>query len=132
MKRPRQKTRFPDKPKSLDRTVAQAFLDRAAERASFMNSDYHCRGENGRPPATRTKPTMHCPRQWTIRQGINAVREAIRAGRVSRKWLPEGFPRHIWHLEGDVWYEARSTNGNPGEYHGYPIEASALPAGLER
>lgn len=67
-----------------------------------------------------------------MRQGLNAVRQAIRNGLVSKATLPSGFPRHIWHYEGDVWYEARTTDGAPGEYHGYPIEASALPAGIRR
>jgi hypothetical protein len=74
---------------------------------------------------------MHCPRDWTIQQAIVAVRVAIRARRVSKRWI-NGFPRHIWHKEGDVWYEACTGTGTAGTYHAYPIEIVGLPAGLHQ
>lgn len=132
MKRPSQKSRYPDKPKSLDRNVPPAFLIRWAETAAYESSDYHCYGPNGRPPKPRAKPAMPCPRDWTKQQGLNAVRTAIRAGQVSKAKVLNGFPRHIWHCEGDVWYEGRTNDGWPGVYHGHPVEPSALPSGLIR
>lgn len=59
------------------------------------------------------------------------MRAAIRAGRVSRQWI-NGFPRHLWHREGDVWYEACTNTGTAGTYHAYPVEIFSLPAGLDR
>lgn len=132
MKRPRQESKLPYKAKSINKSVSPELLELVATRARYVPSDYHCWGPNGQRPARRIKPATHCPRDWTVRQGLNAVRQAIRAGQVSKAWLEAGFPRHIWHREGDIWYEARTTDGAPGEYHGYPIEASALPAGIIR
>lgn len=132
MKRPKQKSRYPDKPKSLDRGVPEDFLKRWAEQAKYESSPYHCYGANGRPPTPRPKPASPCPRDWTNRQGLNAVRAAIRAGNVSKAKLKNGFPRHVWHLEGEVWYEGRTNDGSPGTYHGHPVEEAALPAGLTR
>jgi hypothetical protein len=72
---------------------------------------------------------MHCPRNWTQQQALQAIQRAIRARHVSRSWTGR-FPRHVWHREGDVWYEARTSDGAPGDYHAYPIEIATLPAGL--
>lgn len=131
MKRPNQESRFPNKPRSLDRSLPQGILDALAERARYLSSPYHCRDENGRL-ASRVKPASPCPRSWTGREGINAVRQAIRSGQISKARLPEGFPRLIWHREGDVWYEACTNSAAPGEYHGYPVEVAVLPLGLIR
>ena len=131
MKRPSPKVVYPNKAKSIDKKATRARLTFAAERASFAPSDYHCPNEQTRRPKWRPRPAMHCPRVWSLREGINAVRQAILAGRVSASWTDAGFPRHIWHQEGEVWYEARTTPGTPGVYHGYPVEISALPAGLD-
>lgn len=72
---------------------------------------------------------MSCPREWTNQQALNALRASIRAKRVSKSWV-KGFPRYVWHQEGDVWYEARTLNSRPGEYHAHPIEIIGLPVGL--
>jgi hypothetical protein len=74
---------------------------------------------------------MICPREWTDDQATVALREAIRARQVSLFWNDDGFPRYVWHREGTIVYEARTSGGLPGTYHAYPIEPSALPAGLE-
>jgi len=131
VKRPKRATvRYPNKPKALDTNSPQDQLELAAVNAVYTPSDYHCRGPKGQAPKRRAKPTMHCPRQWTIQEAMVALRGAIRAHRVSRRWIG-GFPRHVWHKEGEVWYEARTSDGTPGHYHAYPIEVTALPAGLE-
>jgi hypothetical protein len=62
--------------------------------------------------------------------GPDLLREAIRAQQVSRQWVGE-FPRHIWHKEVDVWYEACTSYGTAGTYHAYQIEIAGLPAGLK-
>lgn len=129
VRRPRQsQIRYPNKPKSLDRTARQDELERAAAAARYVPSEYHC-PVKGRPRKRRAKPAMTCPREWTISEARNAIRLAIMARRISARWTG-GFPRHVWHREGDVWYEARTQDGAPGEYHAYPIEHAAVPAGL--
>lgn len=64
-----------------------------------------------------------CPAEWDRQSATRALREAIRAVRVSADW-DEGsdFPKFIWHLEGETLYEARLSNRELGEYHAYPLE----------
>jgi hypothetical protein len=131
VKRPRRRgaIRYPNKPKYLDTTSPQDRLEHAAVQARYEPSPYHCRLPSGQPPMRRTKPATHCPDGWTLRRSLICVREAIRARRVSRQWIGD-FPRHVWHKNADVWYEACTNNNAPGVYHAYPIETSGLPPGL--
>jgi hypothetical protein len=127
LKRPKKLRLHKQKPKTLAKGYSKAVLEEVAAKATYEHSDYHCPRPKGQGPARRLKPSTHCPRDWTPRQGLNAVREAIRTGRVSTKWVG-GFPRYIWHKEGDVWYEGQTKDSSPGKYHGYPQEV--LPVGL--
>jgi hypothetical protein len=36
-------------------------------------------------------------REFTLQQAGDAIRAAIRAGRVSRQWI-DGFPKHLWQM----------------------------------
>ena len=56
------------------------------------------------------------------------LRAAIGRGNVSEVW-EDGFPRHVWHRDGDVLYEARHTKGPAGSFHAYPIEEFQAPRG---
>lgn len=130
VKRPKKRNeRFPNKPKFLDRAPAADALEAAATAARYVPSDYHCKID-GRL-RRRVKPATPCPRDFSLQEAGNAIRAAMRAGRVSRQWI-NGFPRHLWHRIGDVWYEACTNNGTAGTYHAYPIEVFALPAGLDQ
>ena len=83
--------------------------------------------------AVRTKPQSICPREWTTRQAMNAIREAIKRGHISASWTSDGrYPRHVWHKEGDIWYHAMTGNGDDGVYHGYQEEIRNIPLGLGR
>lgn len=131
MKRPkRRQVRYPSKPKFLDKTSPPERLESAAVKVNYVPSDYHCPLPDGRPPRGRAKPAMLCPREWSVRQALNALRGAIRNRRVSRQWCGD-FPRHVWHKEGDVWYEACTNVGTAGTYHAYPIENAGLPPDLK-
>jgi hypothetical protein len=133
LKRPRrrQSVRYPNKPKYLDRSATSEQLENAAVNATYRPSPYHCPSAGGRPPQRRAKPASYCPENWTINRARICLREAIRARQVSRQWVGD-FPRHVWHKEIDVWYEACTNQGTPGTYHAYPIEISGLPPGLGR
>ncbi|MGY4198950.1 hypothetical protein ACVIM9_008291 [Bradyrhizobium sp. USDA 4520] len=125
MRRPKSReARFPKKQRILRKNVPGEELEAAALKVSYKPSDYHCKIDG--KIARRVKPATPCPRDFTFQEAGDALRAAIRAGRVSRKWI-EGFPKHVWHKEGSVWYEACTEVGNLGTYHAYPIEVTDLP-----
>lgn len=109
----------------LTGTTAEKF--RAAMRTAAMNarytgSPYHrSPGSKAGPVARRTGLTSKCPPSWTNEDATRLLRVAIAEGRVSTVW-DQGYPRYVWHRDGDVLYEARLTNSSNGEYHGYPLE----------
>jgi len=131
LKRPKRRdgVRYPNKPKYLDKAQDPIRLENAAVNAKYEPSQYHCPLPDGRPPLGRAKPASHCPDGWTSERALVCIRQAIRAGRVSRQWVGD-FPRHVWHSEARVWYEACTTNGTPGVYHAYQIEIVGVPPGL--
>lgn len=104
-------------------------LTYAAATAVYSQSDYHCPGTKGQPIKSRSKPASHCPRHWSEAEATQALRRAIKAGQVSEIW-EDGFPRYVWHRDGDVTYEARHTRGPSGTFHAYPIEPIQVPRGL--
>jgi hypothetical protein len=128
MKRPRKKEKW--KLKHLVTQADMLGLGQIAEKVSYEFSQYHRCGPNGASAKKRTKPASHCPREWTPREAINALRASIRSGNVSAGWTPDGFPRHAWHKEGEVWYEVRTENNANGRYHGYPVDELQVPEKL--
>jgi hypothetical protein len=57
------------------------------------------------------------------------LRNAIRAGVVS-EFAENGFPRYVWHRDGQTVFEARLVNSGSGEYKGYALNKDEWPAGL--
>lgn len=97
-------------------------MQAAAINARYTGSPYHrSAGSKAGPIARRAGLTSKCPPIWNNVEATRVLREAITVGRVSLIW-EHGYPRYVWHLEGDVLYEARLTNSGNGEYHGYPLE----------
>jgi hypothetical protein len=109
----------------LSVTAAEKFraaIRVAAVNARYTGSPYHrSPGSKAGPVARRAGLTSRCPPSWTNVEATRLLRLALTDGRVSMVW-EQGYPRHVWHLEGDVLYEARLTNSSNGEYHGYPLE----------
>ena len=130
MMRPKSReVRFPQKKQRiLRKSVPLEELEAAAQKVNYKPSDYHCKIDG--KLARRYKPATPCPRDFTFQQAGDAIRAAIRAGRVSRKWI-DGFPKQVWHREGDTWYEACTEVGTLGTYHGYPIDVFSLPPELK-
>jgi len=116
------------KPKRVHPAPPTADLAQASRAAIYERSPYHCRGNKGEPPKVRARPASICPRRWTDEEATNALRAAIGRGNVSEVW-EDGFPRHVWHRDGDVLYEARHTKGPAGSFHAYPIEEFQAPRG---
>jgi hypothetical protein len=109
-------------------TLSEATADKfrrammeASSRARYTGSPYHRSSAREGPMAQRVGLTSRCPPSWTNIEATRVLRLAITEGHVSPIW-EKGFPRHVWHLDGDVLYEARLTNSGNGEYHGYPLE----------
>jgi hypothetical protein len=117
------------KPKRLHPAPDVGMLSSAASTAVYGASRYHCRGPKGEPVIIKVKPSTPCPRQWSDQDATRALRDAIRNGVVCEIW-EDGFPRHVWHRDGDVLYEARHTRGPSGLFHAYPIESLQAPIGL--
>lgn len=129
MKRPKSREiKFPQKARVLRKNVPKEELETAAAAARYAPSNYHCKIDG--KLVRRVKPATICPRDFTLQEAGNAIRTAIKAGRVSRKWV-DGFPLHIWHKEGRQWYEGCTNVGTIGTYHAYPIDENGLPAGLK-
>jgi hypothetical protein len=73
-----------------------------------------------------------CEAHWTIQTATRALRNAILSGYVSADWRG-GFPRYVWHREGELVYEAFLTNQNQGHYKAYPLETQAeWPSALRK
>jgi hypothetical protein len=119
------------KRKCVDPHPDQELIKKAASEAVFSrgDSDYHCEGPGGRKPKRRRKYSSVCPKKWSETAATKALRKALAAGQVSPVW-ENGFPRHVWHRDGDTVYEARHTRGPHGTYHAYPIEKDGIPIGF--
>jgi hypothetical protein len=128
LRRPKSGRKNPDKQRILAKDVPVDQIEAAANRARYALSDYHCK-VNGKL-SRRVKPATVCKRDFTFQEAGDAIRAAIRGRRVSRSWI-NGFPRHIWHKIGEVWYEGRTEAGTAGTYHAYPIDKSGLPPELQ-
>jgi hypothetical protein len=123
--RPRRPVQRPTKKKNLRHLTADivAAVEEAASRARYVSSPYHrsARSRMGGMAARRWPTASKCSPEWTVETATRALREAIRSGLISESWRG-GFPALVWHLEGDVLYEARLSNSGRGEYHAYPLE----------
>jgi len=92
-----------------------------ADRVSYMGSAVHKTYPSpAGPPAARADKTK-CDRfpeaQW--HRLLEALRAAILAGCVGQ--FRGEFPDRVWVWINGVLHEARLTNPETGEYHGFPI-----------
>jgi len=129
MKKPRRIV-FIGKPKVVLRAPSRERLEKAAEKARYVESDYHCPDKNGRTRRRIGKPATICPLGWDRGTATIALRQAILSGWVSDAWIDE-WPLHVWHRSGDTYFEAKTGKGTAGEYHAYPINPEGIPAGLK-
>jgi hypothetical protein len=113
---------------------ADVNLAEIARRARYVGSQEHKDTPSfaGQPHPRRYPPASLCPRSLAGEQEFVTrwLRTAIERGATGSYWVG-GFPRLVWHKEGDVVYEAYLTNSGLGEYKGYPLEQIEWPKGLE-
>ena len=102
-----------------------------AERVAYIGSPEHKDFPSfaGRPRFRAD--ASRCPRWIKDRQVVEEwLRSAIRRGAVGAFW-EGGFPRYVWHMEGDTVFEGRLVNKGLGEYKGYPLDRDEWPRGIE-
>lgn len=107
-------------------------LGQVAESCRYDGSPYHKDrpGFAGMPPGRRPGATL-CPPELANRRDLveGWLRDAIRAGRTGA-W-EGGYPRYVWHREGNVVFQAQQGSPGSGVYHGYPLEPWQQVRGLE-
>ena len=101
-----------------------------AASCRYVGSPYHKDGPSSAGTPRRRPDASICPstladKQPDIEQWL---RQAVRAGQVG-PW-DGGFPRYVWHREGDTIFEARQGSPGSGEYHGYPLTPQQHVQGL--
>lgn len=109
-------------------------LDDVARRARYVGSPYH----KDRPgfagmPKRRIPAGSKCPSYLADdRETVQAwLESAIRAGRTGRWDAENRFPLEVFHLVGDVIYQAVMGSPGSGEYHGFPLEPWQTVRGLD-
>ena len=109
-------------------------LAQVAESCRYaVDNPYHRAGPGSTGTSPRRRPDASlCPSDLVdCRVRIEQwLRDAVRAGRVGALW-EGGFPRYVWHCEGDTVFEARQGSPGSGEYHGYPLAPWQRVRGLE-
>ena len=103
-----------------------------AGRARYVGSEYHKDLPSFAGQAIRPLPDREvCPRDLAHRQADiqHWLEEAIQRRQFSPYW-EGGFPRYVWHREGEVVYAARLINRGTGEYKGFPLLPNEKVKGL--
>ena len=109
-----------------------ANLADVAGRVRYVGSEYHKDLPSFAGHTIRPLPDREvCPRDLTHRQADiqQWLEEAIRRGQFNSYW-EGGFPRYVWHREGEVVYAARLINCGSGEYKGFPLLPTENVKGL--
>lgn len=105
-------------------------LDAVAARASYGGSPEHKdMVTSAGMPRPRGDASI-CPREYNDMELVTGwLRSAIRAGSTGEPW-EGGYPRYVWHQEGDTVFEARLINRGNGAYKGYPLNDHERPLHL--
>ena len=97
--------------------VAQVDVDALSSAAKYYGSNYHCAKRPRQWMPHKTK----CPEGIDDAHALRLLRRGIEFGVFSAN-LDSGWPRQVWAVDADGRvYEARLTNREVGEYHGYPM-----------
>ena len=96
-------------------------VSRPIQKVRYIGSALHKSQNNpfGIPPALRSDASR-CPNEITPQQAQGWLQKAFQTGTVS-KTLEGNYPSKAWAREGDRYWEARLSNREQGEYHGYQI-----------
>ena len=96
-------------------------LDALAARVRYVGSAEHKSypSEAG-PPALRKDATPCDQTLGDFETFSSWIASAIRKGRIGAPWEVD-FPRYVWVLREQTWYEARLVNPIQGTYKGYEL-----------
>lgn len=106
-----------NKPPPMRRIAEPDVVDDAVlERVWYKPHKQHCSG-----PSTWTSHKTKCPRGIGCSEALEMLKEGIR-----RSMIPPGItglPAPVWAVDDrtGLVYEARITNPDTAEYHGYPV-----------
>lgn len=106
-------------------------LSDLAERARYVPSAEHKGpGHRFRIQGRLRSDATECPPHIEQADAQRWLCDAIKAGDVGGIWEPDTYPQLAWRrVEGSV-FEARVSNRELGEYHGYPITEAEAPRWL--
>jgi hypothetical protein len=123
-------TRNNTKHRRIKRPPSGVDVAQVAASSRYVGSPYH-RDSPGFAGVPRARPDASgCPQHLANCHGVvkSWLREGIRAGRFGA-W-EGGYPRYVWHRQGDVVFEAKQGSPGSGEYHGYPLRPEQRVIGL--
>lgn len=106
-------------------------LEDVARRASYVGSPEHKDAPSfAGQPRPRADASI-CDRRLISQHAeiTRWLRAAIRNACVSGHW-EDGFPRYVWHRDGEVVYEGRLVNRANGSYKGYPLNEDEWPSSV--
>ena len=106
-------------------------LDSVASRARYTGSPEHKNFPSFAGSPTPRADASLCPPEIKDQLMLTRwLRASIRRGITGEYW-EGGFPRYVWHKQGDTVYEGRLVNRRNGEYKGYPLGRDEWPRGIE-
>ena len=98
--------------------LAKTDIRRLANDAQYEASPYHCPTRQPRWVPNKTRCPKHVDKPYALRLLRQGMRRGMFSGALQGLW-----PRLVWAVDcaDEKVYEARLTNREAGEYHGYPI-----------
>jgi len=109
--------------------LAPGEADSLVSRARYVGSPEHKRGPSfaGVLRHPQSDNSICDPSLASQQQRLTQwLQEAIRHGLTGAP-AENGWPRHLWHRDGEQWYEGRLTNQGLGEYKGWPVDEAEVP-----
>lgn len=107
-------------------------LHELAEDARYVPSAEHKgHGHKFQVVGRLRSDATECPRDIELWEAQHWLREAIAAGDVGGIWEPDTYPQLAWRRVENAVFEARVSNRELGEYHGYPITPAEAPRWLK-
>jgi hypothetical protein len=117
-------------PNKLLKNPDKSFLNKIAERVSYIGSVEHKDTANPllHQPLPHPRPDASiCPRNIRSIVVVNKwLKDAIAKGAISAFFEGE-FPRYVWFKNGNQAFMGRLINKIQGEYKGFPIEPFECP-----